>query len=144
MQLIVKRLDRDLPMPEHAHPGDAGVDLRTTEQVELAPGERHLVPTGLAVAIPVGWAGLVVPRSGLAIRHGIGVVNGPGLIDAGYRGEIKVVLVNHGDEPVAFDRGDRVAQLVVVPAAGQDLVEVDELPGTVRGAGGFGSTGTSD
>lgn len=144
MQLIVKRLDRDLPMPEHAHPGDAGVDLRSTEQVELAPGDRRLVPTGLAVAIPVGWAGLVVPRSGLAIRHGIGVVNGPGLIDAGYRGEIKVVLVNHGDQPVSFERGDRIAQLVVVPAAGQELVEVDELPGTVRGAGGFGSTGTSD
>lgn len=142
MQLIVKRLDRDLPMPEHAHPGDAGVDLRTTEAVELAPRERRLVPTGLAVAIPVGWAGLVVPRSGLAIRHGIGVVNGPGLIDAGYRGEIKVVLMNHGDEPVTFARGDRVAQLVVVPAAGQELVEVDELPGTVRGDGGFGSTGT--
>ncbi|MEX1280808.1 MAG: dUTP diphosphatase [Acidimicrobiia bacterium] len=143
MQLIVKRLDRDLPMPEHAHPGDAGVDLRSTERVELAPGDRRLVPTGLAVAIPVGWAGLVVPRSGLAIRHGIGVVNGPGLIDAGYRGEVKVVLVNHGDEPVTFERGDRIAQLVVVPAAGQELVEVDELPGTVRGAGGFGSTGTS-
>lgn len=141
MQLIVKRLDPDLPLPGHAHPGDAGVDLHAAEPVGLAPGERALVPTGLAVAIPVGWAGLVVPRSGLAARHGVGVVNAPGLIDAGYRGEIKVVLVNHGDEPVALERAERIAQLVVVPVAGQELVEVDELPDTTRGDGGFGSTG---
>lgn len=141
MQLIVKRLDPDLPLPGHAHPGDAGVDLHAAEPVDLPAGERAVVPTGLAVAIPVGWAGLVVPRSGLAARHGVGVVNAPGLIDAGYRGEIKVVLVNHGDEPVAFERAERIAQLVVVPVAGQDLVEVDELPDTTRGDGGFGSTG---
>jgi dUTP pyrophosphatase len=99
------------------------------------------VPTGLAVAIPVGWAGLVVPRSGLAARHGIGVVNAPGLIDAGYRGEIKVLLVNHGDEAVHLEAFERIAQLVVVPVAGQEIVEVDELPPSQRGVGGFGSTG---
>lgn len=141
MQLIVKRLDTDLPLPERAHPGDAGLDLRAAEDFGLEPGERTIVPTGLAVAIPMGWAGLVVPRSGLAARHGIGVVNAPGLIDAGYRGELKVILVNHGDESVAFERGERIAQLVLVPVAGQELVEVDELPPSPRGEGGFGSTG---
>jgi dUTP pyrophosphatase len=100
------------------------------------------VPTGLAVAIPDGHAGLVVPRSGLAARHGIGVANGPGLIDAGYRGELKVILINHGQEPVSFERGERIAQLVVVPVLVGEVVEVDELPATDRGAGGFGSTGT--
>jgi dUTP pyrophosphatase len=100
------------------------------------------VPTGLAVAIPDGHAGLVVPRSGLAARHGIGVANGPGLIDAGYRGELKVILINHGQEPVSFERGERIAQLVVVPVFVGEVVEVDELPATDRGLGGFGSTGT--
>ncbi len=141
MQLIVKRLDTDLPLPEHAHPGDAGLDLLAAAGFGLEPGERTMVPTGLAVAIPMGWAGLVVPRSGLAARHGVGVVNAPGLIDAGYRGELKVILVNHGDEAVSFERGERIAQLVLVPVAGQELVEVDELPPTPRGEGGFGSTG---
>jgi len=142
MHLTVKRLDRDLPLPRHAHPGDAGVDLYAAEATALEPGGRAVVPTGLAVAIPVGWAGLVVPRSGLAARQGVGVVNAPGLIDAGYRGEIKVVLINHGSDLVSFERGDRIAQLVVVPVAGQHLVEVDELPPSSRGDGGFGSTGT--
>lgn len=142
MNFTVKRLDSELPLPRRAHPGDAGVDLYAREAVTLAPGERHLVPTGLAVAIPEGHAGLVVPRSGLALRHGVGVVNAPGLIDAGYRGEVGVILVNHGQVEVAFERGERIAQLVVVAVAQPDLVEVDELPPTPRGDGGFGSTGT--
>jgi len=107
----------------------------------LAPGERAVVPTGIAVAVPDGYAGLVVPRSGLAARHGIGVVNGPGLIDAGYRGEVKVILVNHGSEPLEIKRGERIAQLVIMPVFVGDFVEFDELPGTKRGDGGFGSTG---
>ncbi|NND84402.1 MAG: dUTP diphosphatase [Acidimicrobiia bacterium] len=142
VQITVQRLDQGLPLPTRAHAGDAGLDLRASESVSLDPGARSLVPTGLAVAIPEGYAGLVVPRSGLAVRHGIGVVNGPGLIDAGYRGELKVILVNHGEEPVSFDRGERIAQLVVVPVLVGEVVEVDELPDTDRGAGGFGSTGT--
>ncbi len=129
-------------MPTRAHPGDAGVDLRARSGGSLEPGERCLVPTGIAVAIPSGYAGLVVPRSGLAVRHGIGVVNAPGLIDAGYRGEVGVVLVNHGDVLFTFERGDRIAQLVVVPVWSGDPVEVDELPSTPRAGGGFGSTGT--
>ena len=141
MQLIVKRLHPEVPLPGHAHATDAGADLHSTEPVDLPAGGRAMVPTGIAVSIPVGWAGLVVPRSGLAARHGIGVVNAPGLIDAGYRGEIKVLLVNHGEETVHLDEFERIAQLVVVPVAGQELVEVDELPPTPRGAGGFGSTG---
>ena len=141
MQLIVKRLHPEVPLPGHAHVSDAGADLHATEAVDLPPGGRAMVPTGIAVAIPVGWAGLVVPRSGLAARHGIGVTNGPGLIDAGYRGEVKVLLVNHGEEPVHLAAFERIAQLVVVPVAGLDVVEVDELPETARGAGGFGSTG---
>lgn len=141
MHLTVKRLDRDLPLPAHAHPGDGGVDLHAREAATLEPGERALVATGLAVAIPSGWAGLVVPRSGLAVRNGIGVVNGPGLIDAGYRGEIKVVLINHGDAAFEVTRGDRIAQLVVIPVVVQRLVEVDELPPSDRGEDGFGSTG---
>lgn len=142
MNITVKRLDSELPLPCRAHPGDAGVDLYARQAVTLAPGERRLVPTGLAVAIPEGHAGLVVPRSGLALRHGVGVVNAPGLIDAGYRGELGVILVNHGQDQVTFERGERIAQLVVVAVAQPDLVEVDELPPTPRGDGGFGSTGT--
>jgi len=117
------------------------VDLHARTPARLDPGERAVVPTGIAVAIPMGFAGLVTPRSGLAARHGISVVNGPGLIDAGYRGEIKVVLVNLSSEPFTIDRGDRIAQLVVVPVAIQEFVVVDELPDSGRGSGGFGSTG---
>jgi dUTP pyrophosphatase len=118
------------------------VDLYAREKVRLDAGERKVVPTGIAVAIPDGYAGLVTPRSGLAARHGIGVVNGPGLVDSGYRGEIKVILVNHGADRVDLDRGERIAQLVVIPVAVQDYVEVDELPPSRRGDGGFGSTGS--
>jgi len=141
MRIPLKRLDPDLPLPAHAHPGDAGVDLRAAAPVRLEPGERVPVPTGIALAIPEGHAGLVVPRSGLALRHGVGVVNAPGLVDSGYRGEIVVILVNYGREPVEFSRGDRIAQLVVLPVSAQEFVEVADLPGSVRGEGGFGSTG---
>jgi dUTP pyrophosphatase len=141
MQTSFTRLDRELPAPRRSHPGDAGVDVCARIDVVMRPGERALVPTGIAVAIPEGHGGFVVPRSGLAISEGVGVVNGPGLIDAGYRGEVKVILINHGSQEVRIARGDRIAQLVVVPVAVGEFVEVDSLPGTSRGAGGFGSTG---
>ena len=118
------------------------MDLRCTEEVRLEPGERTMVPTGIAVAIPEGHAGLVAPRSGLAHRLGVGVVNAPGIIDAGYRGEVRVLLVNHGSEPILLERGERIAQLLVVPVAAVEFVEVEELPPSVRGENGFGSTGT--
>lgn len=135
------RLDRGLPLPVYAKPGDAGLDLRAAEGAGLAPGERRLFPTGLAVAIPEGHAGLVLPRSGLAMQKGVTVLNAPGLIDSGYRGELKVLLINHGAEAVAIERGERIAQLVIQPVAQAQLVEVDRLPDSSRGAGGFGSTG---
>jgi dUTP pyrophosphatase len=141
-RLLVRRLDPALPLPARAHPGDAGLDLVAAETVTLAPGARALVPTGLAVAIPEGHAGLVLPRSGLALRHGLTVLNTPGLVDAGYRGELKVLLLNTDPEQaVTVRRGERVAQLVVQRVADVTLVEVDELPATPRGTGGFGSTG---
>ncbi len=136
-----KRLDKELPSPAPAHEGDAGFDLRAATAVKLEPGERAAVPTGVAVAIPPGFAGLVLPRSGHARNHGIGLVNSPGLIDSGYRGEVTVLLVNHGSETVSFERGDRIAQLAVVPVPGLVWQEVDELDGSSRGEGGFGSTG---
>jgi dUTP pyrophosphatase len=145
--LAVVRLDRDLPLPSRAHDGDAGVDLYSSEDVELEPGRRALVPTGIAVAIPHGMVGLVHPRSGLAARVGLSIVNSPGTIDAGYRGEIKVALINlDPDETIAIKRGDRVAQLVVQRVELPELVEVssfDEagLADTTRGQGGHGSSG---
>jgi dUTP pyrophosphatase len=140
--LAVRRLRPDARCPERAHPGDAGLDLFSVEEVELSPGGRDAVPTGLAIAIPHGHAGLVVPRSGLARRHGVTVANAPGLIDAGYRGELMVLLVNLGQETHRIAPGDRVAQLVIVPVATVDATLVDELPESDgRGAGGFGSTG---
>ncbi len=142
MKIPLQRLDNGLPVPAHAHPGDGGIDLCARSACELGPGERGLVATGIAVAIPDGYAGFVTPRSGLAARHGISVVNGPGLVDAGYRGEIKVVLVNLSSEAFVIERGDRIAQLVVVPVAVQDFEVVDELRATRRGSGGFGSTGS--
>lgn len=140
-QVSFTRLDRELPPPRQAHEGDAGFDLTAAEDVKLAPGARAAVGTGLAVSIPPGFAGLVLPRSGHAARHGVGVVNAPGLIDSGYRGEVRVLLINHGAEPVAFSRGDRIAQLVITPVPEVELVEVEELESSGRGAGGFGSTG---
>jgi dUTP pyrophosphatase len=140
--VLIKRLDQGLPLPARAHPGDAGVDLCTAVDVVLAPGERALVPTGMAIALPEGYAAFVHPRSGLAARHGVTIVNAPGTVDAGYRGEIKVTLLNTDrDEPVRFDRGDRIAQLVVQQVACPQFHEVQILPGSARGDGGFGSTG---
>jgi dUTP diphosphatase len=142
MQIAVKRLDPDLPLPGYARASDAGLDLRSSERVVIEPGERALVGTGVAIAIPPGFAGLVLPRSGLALRHGVTVLNAPGLIDAGYRGEVKVLLVNQDrTTPVTLERGERIAQLVVQAVAAVDLVEVPELSASERGAGGFGSTG---
>ena len=143
MNLPIKRLRPDAVVPERAYAGDAGLDLAACERVELAPGERALVGTGLAVAIPEGHAGFVQPRSGLAVKHGITIVNTPGLIDAGYRGELKVALLNT-DARSAFvvEPGMRIAQLVVLALPAVAPVEVDELPASERGAGGFGSSGT--
>ena len=142
MEILVQRLDAGVPMPSRAHPGDAGLDLHAAEDVTLKPGERASVPTGIAVAIPEGCAGFVVPRSGLAAKHGVGVVNAPGLIDSGYRGEIRVLLVNL-DQSEAFElrRGERIAQLVIQRVEEATLREVGELPPSARGEGGFGSTG---
>lgn len=142
VDVLVHRLDADLPLPGYEHPGDAGMDLRSRIDVVLEPGQRSLVPTGIAVALPEGYAAFVLPRSGLAVRHGLALVNSPGTIDAGYRGEIQVCLVNLDPAaPVALSRGDRVAQLVVQPIARCTLHEVERLPGSHRGDGGFGSTG---
>ncbi|HLF60000.1 MAG TPA: dUTP diphosphatase [Acidimicrobiia bacterium] len=141
MQVNFVRLDPELEIPTRSHIGDAAIDLQSRIAIDLDPGERAAVPTGIAVAIPVGFAGLVLPRSGHALRAGVGVVNGPGLIDSGYRGEVTVLLINHGAEKVTFARGDRVAQLAVVPMPEVEWVEVADLDATVRGAGGFGSTG---
>ena len=141
MQVNFVRLDRELPVPRNAHIGDAAVDLHSRVDLTLQPGERSAVPTGLAVSIPRGFAGLVLPRSGHASRHGIGVVNGPGLIDSGYRGEISVLLINHGDDEVSFARGDRIAQLAIVPVPSVEWTEVESLDETERGDGGFGSSG---
>jgi dUTP pyrophosphatase len=141
VDIAAVRLDGGLPLPAYAKPGDAGLDLRASESVTLEPGERRLVPTGLAVAIPEGHAGFVLPRSGLAMHKGVTVLNAPGLIDSGYRGELKVLLINHGAEAVSIDRGERIAQLVVQPVARARLVEEERLPDSARGEGGFGSTG---
>jgi dUTP pyrophosphatase len=142
VEVLVRRLDPQLPLPTYAHPTDAGADLVAAEDVTLAPGERSVVGTGLGIALPEGYAAFVHPRSGLAARYGLSVVNAPGTVDAGYRGEIKVILANTGrDETVRLRRGDRIAQLVVQRVEHAVFREVDDLPGTVRGSGGFGSTG---
>ena len=143
VEVLLSRIDPGVPLPSYAHPGDAGADLVTTTDVVIPPGERAVVGTGIAVALPLGYAGFVHPRSGLAARVGLSVVNTPGTIDAGYRGEIKVCLVNHDlREPISLRRGDRIAQLVVQRVEHAVFREVaDALPDTVRGAGGYGSTG---
>lgn len=138
----LKQLDPGLPVPEYAYEGDAGCDLRSSVDVELLPGERSMVPTGIAIAIPEGYAGFVQPRSGLAAKHGITVVNTPGLIDAHYRGEIKVILINLDPrEPFKVSRGDKIAQLVIQAVVTADFEAVESLDETARGAGGFGSSG---
>jgi dUTP pyrophosphatase len=141
IELPIRRLRPDAVVPARAYSGDAGLDLSSCERVELAPGERALVPTGLAVAIPEGFAGFVQPRSGLAAKHGISIVNTPGLVDSGYRGELLVNLVNT-DQQEAFvvQPGMRIAQLVILPIPELELVEVDELPESERGVRGFGSS----
>lgn len=142
LEVLIHRIDPEVPLPTYAHPGDAGADLVTTVDVELAPGERALVPTGVAIALPDGYVALVHPRSGLAARFGVSIVNAPGTVDAGYRGELKVVLVNHDPgQPVVLRRGDRIAQLVFQQVERARFVEVQRLPGSDRGAGGHGSTG---
>jgi dUTP pyrophosphatase len=143
IELPIRRLRADAVIPARAYPGDAGLDLAACERVELAPGARAVVGTGLAVAIPEGYAGFVQPRSGLADRHGITIVNSPGLIDSGYRGELKVILLNTDlVHPFVVEPGMRIAQLVVVEVPGIELEEVDELPATERGVRGHGSSGT--
>jgi dUTP pyrophosphatase len=141
IKLPLTRLDPSIELPSYAREGDAGLDLRAAHDATLEPGGRGLVGTGLAVAIPPGYAGLVLPRSGLALSQGVTVLNAPGLVDAGYRGELKVLLVNDGDKPVPVSRGDRIAQLVIQRVERAELIEVNDLPASERGAGGFGSTG---
>ncbi|MGH3327706.1 MAG: dUTP diphosphatase [Streptomycetales bacterium] len=142
VEVLVQQLDPELPLPAYAHPGDAGADLVTAVDVELKPGERAVLPTGVAIALPDGYAAFVHPRSGLAAKHGVSIVNAPGTVDAGYRGEVKVVLVNHDlREPVVLRKGDRIAQLVVQRVERARFHVVDRLPGSARADGGFGSTG---
>lgn len=145
VRVLLRQLDPDLPAPYYAHPGDAGADLMTAEDVELAPGERALVRTGVAIALPSGYAGFVHPRSGLAAKFGLSIVNAPGTVDSGYRGEIKVSLINlDRSATVRLRRGDRIAQLIVQRVEQVTFVPVEELPDSVRGRGGHGSTGGHD
>lgn len=142
VQVLVRRLDPELPLPVYALPGDAGADIVAATDVTLSPGERAVLPTGIAIALPPGYAAFVHPRSGLAARAGLGLVNAPGTIDAGYRGEIKVIVINHDSvAPITLHRGERIAQLVVQRVERADFVEVDELPSSARADGGHGSTG---
>lgn len=145
VDIEIRRLDDDVPLPSYAHPGDAGADLTTTVDVDLLPGERRLVPTGLSMALPEGYVGLVHPRSGLASRFGLSIVNAPGTVDAGYRGEIMVCLVNlDARTPVHLRRGDRIAQLVIQRVESARFVDASQLPESTRGSGGHGSTGITD
>jgi dUTP pyrophosphatase len=142
VQVLITRLDAELPLPRYAKPGDAGADIVSRIDITLAPGERALVPTGIAIALPDGFVALVHPRSGLAIKHGVTMVNSPGTVDAGYRGELQIILINHDPrESISFKRGDRIAQLVIQQVERAEFIEVSELPGSGRGKGGFGSTG---
>jgi dUTP pyrophosphatase len=143
LEILITRLDPDVPLPRYAHPGDAGADICSSVDITLQPGERAAVPTGLAIALPEGFVALAHPRSGLALKNGIGMVNAPGTIDAGYRGELKVLLINHSQEPFTIKRGDRIAQLVIQKFESATYREVPQLPESVRGEGGFGSTGVS-
>ncbi|WP_062073554.1 dUTP diphosphatase [Demequina sediminicola] len=142
VEILVETTSPDVPMPAYAHPGDAGADLTTRVDVELAPGQRSTVPTGVKIALPDGYVALVHPRSGLAAKHGVTVVNAPGTVDAGYRGEIRVTLLNtDATETVRLSVGDRIAQLVIQQVERAAFVSVESLPDSVRGDGGFGSTG---
>ena len=142
VEILITRLDSSIPMPSYAKPGDAGADLTSRIDVTLQPGERTLVPTVISIALPNGYVALVHPRSGLAIKHGVTMVNSPGTVDAGFRGELQIILINHDpNEAISFKKGDRIAQLVIQRVEHAAFVEVKTLPGSDRGAGGFGSTG---
>jgi dUTP pyrophosphatase len=144
LQVLITRLDPSIPLPVYAKGGDAGADIVTRIDVTLQPGERALVPTGIAIALPDGYVALVHPRSGLAIKHGVTMVNAPGTVDAGYRGELQCIMINHdAKEAITFHKGDRIAQLVIQKVERAEFVEVKDLPGSGRGTGGFGSTGNS-
>ena len=144
LQVLIKRLDPGVPLPKYSKGGDAGADIVTRIDLKLEPGERALAPTGIAIALPNGYAAFAHPRSGLAIKHGVSMVNTPGTIDAGFRGELQVILINLDPrESISFKRGDRIAQLVFQKVEHADFVEVEELPGSGRADGGFGSTGRS-
>jgi dUTP pyrophosphatase len=144
LQVLITRLDPELPLPRYAKGGDAGADIYTRIDFTLAPGERALVPTGISIALPDGYVALVHPRSGLAIKHGITMVNAPGTVDAAFRGELQCIMINHDrNETATFKRGDRIAQLVFQKVERADFIEVESLPGSGRGDGGFGSTGRS-
>jgi dUTP pyrophosphatase len=144
VKVLITRLDPSVPMPAYAKPGDAGADLVTRIDVTIKPGERVLIPTGISLALPKGYVALVHPRSGLAIKHGISLVNTPGTVDAAYRGEVACILINHDlTNEVTFKKGDRIAQLVIQEVEEAEFIEVESLPGSDRGAGGFGSTGKS-
>jgi len=143
IQVLIKRLDPSVLMPKYAKGGDAGADLTTTIDFTIAPGQRMLIPTGISIALPNGYAAFVHPRSGLAIKNGISMVNTPGTVDAGYRGELQVILINHDlTDSVSFKKGDRIAQLVIQKVESAEFIEVLELPGSERASGGFGSTGS--
>jgi dUTP pyrophosphatase len=142
MDVLIKRLDASVPLPSYAKAGDAGADLATRIDFTIQPGERMLVPTGISIALPNGYVALVHPRSGLAIKHGISMVNTPGTVDAGYRGELQVILINHDlTQPISFKKGDRIAQLIIQKVEHAQFIEVENLPGSERSADGFGSTG---
>ena len=141
-KVLIKRLDPDIPLPTYAKGGDAGADLCTRIDLTIKPGQRVLVPTGISIALPNGYVALVHPRSGLAIKFGISIVNTPGTVDAGYRGELQVILINHDlTESISFKKGDRIAQLVIQQVERAEFIEVEDLPGSERSTGGFGSTG---
>jgi dUTP pyrophosphatase len=144
LQVLITRLDESIPLPTYAKGGDAGADIVSRIDITLKPGERALVPTGISIALPDGYAAFVHPRSGLAIKHGVTMVNAPGTVDAGFRGELQCIMINHDPlESISFKKGDRIAQLVIQKVERAEFVEVKDLPGSGRGTGGFGSTGRS-
>jgi dUTP pyrophosphatase len=144
LQVLITRLDKSIPLPRYAKGGDAGADIVSRIDITLQPGERALVPTGISIALPDGYAAFVHPRSGLAIKHGVTMVNAPGTVDAGFRGELQCIMINHDpQESITFKKGDRIAQLVIQKVERAEFVEVQNLPGSGRGTGGFGSTGRS-
>ena len=144
LQVLITRLDESIPLPTYAKGGDAGADIVSRIDITLKPGERALVPTGISIALPDGYAAFVHPRSGLAIKHGVTMVNAPGTVDAGFRGELQCIMINHDpQESITFKKGDRIAQLVIQKVERAEFVEVQDLPGSGRGTGGFGSTGRS-